>query len=247
MAEIIEMPKLSDTMTVGTLVKWLKKEGDKVAARRHAVRGRDGQGDHGGRELRRGRPAQALCGRGRPDSRGRADVRDRQGGRGRASRAHRRRESAAGALRSPRQSRPRLPPLRRPPNPRPHRCRPLNLRLPTSNLQLLPPASKPLRSRKNSPPKKASRSPASRAVGRAAASSARMSSPLWANPRRRHRPRDRVPWPRSAGRLARTKRSRSPTCARRLRAACWSPRTAFRISTWRSKLTPDRWRICARA
>src|SRR6187401_138392 len=30
MAEIIEMPKLSDTMTVGTLVKWLKKEGDAV-------------------------------------------------------------------------------------------------------------------------------------------------------------------------------------------------------------------------
>jgi len=31
MANIIEMPKLSDTMTVGTLVKWLKKEGDTVA------------------------------------------------------------------------------------------------------------------------------------------------------------------------------------------------------------------------
>ena len=30
MAEIIEMPKLSDTMTVGTLVRWLKNEGDKV-------------------------------------------------------------------------------------------------------------------------------------------------------------------------------------------------------------------------
>jgi pyruvate dehydrogenase E2 component (dihydrolipoamide acetyltransferase) len=30
MAQIIEMPKLSDTMTVGTLVKWLKKEGDTV-------------------------------------------------------------------------------------------------------------------------------------------------------------------------------------------------------------------------
>lgn len=30
MANIIEMPKLSDTMTVGTLVKWLKKEGDNV-------------------------------------------------------------------------------------------------------------------------------------------------------------------------------------------------------------------------
>ncbi len=32
MADIIEMPKLSDTMTVGTLVKWLKKEGDAVKA-----------------------------------------------------------------------------------------------------------------------------------------------------------------------------------------------------------------------
>jgi pyruvate dehydrogenase E2 component (dihydrolipoamide acetyltransferase) len=30
MPNIIEMPKLSDTMTVGTLVKWLKKEGDAV-------------------------------------------------------------------------------------------------------------------------------------------------------------------------------------------------------------------------
>ena len=30
MAQIIEMPKLSDTMTVGTLVKWLKQEGDLV-------------------------------------------------------------------------------------------------------------------------------------------------------------------------------------------------------------------------
>jgi pyruvate dehydrogenase E2 component (dihydrolipoamide acetyltransferase) len=32
MADIIEMPKLSDTMTVGTLVKWLKKEGDAVTS-----------------------------------------------------------------------------------------------------------------------------------------------------------------------------------------------------------------------
>lgn len=30
MAQVITMPKLSDTMTVGTLVKWLKKEGDAV-------------------------------------------------------------------------------------------------------------------------------------------------------------------------------------------------------------------------
>jgi len=32
MATIIEMPKLSDTMSVGTLVSWLKKEGDKVSS-----------------------------------------------------------------------------------------------------------------------------------------------------------------------------------------------------------------------
>lgn len=32
MAEIIEMPKLSDTMTVGTLVKWIVKEGGKIAS-----------------------------------------------------------------------------------------------------------------------------------------------------------------------------------------------------------------------
>ncbi|OYV48159.1 MAG: dihydrolipoamide acetyltransferase, partial [Verrucomicrobia bacterium 21-51-4] len=32
MAEIIEMPKMSDTMTVGTLVRWLKSEGDVVKA-----------------------------------------------------------------------------------------------------------------------------------------------------------------------------------------------------------------------
>ncbi|HUG13115.1 MAG TPA: pyruvate dehydrogenase complex dihydrolipoamide acetyltransferase [Opitutaceae bacterium] len=32
MATIIDMPKLSDTMTTGTLVKWLKKEGETVAS-----------------------------------------------------------------------------------------------------------------------------------------------------------------------------------------------------------------------
>ncbi|WOO42415.1 dihydrolipoamide acetyltransferase family protein [Rubellicoccus peritrichatus] len=31
MAEIIDMPKLSDTMTVGTIVNWLKKEGEAVS------------------------------------------------------------------------------------------------------------------------------------------------------------------------------------------------------------------------
>ena len=28
----VTMPQMSDTMTEGTIVKWLKKEGDKVAA-----------------------------------------------------------------------------------------------------------------------------------------------------------------------------------------------------------------------
>jgi len=32
MPEIIEMPKLSDTMTTGTLVQWLKQEGDPVSS-----------------------------------------------------------------------------------------------------------------------------------------------------------------------------------------------------------------------
>jgi pyruvate dehydrogenase E2 component (dihydrolipoamide acetyltransferase) len=32
MADLIDMPKLSDTMSVGTLIKWLKKEGDAVQA-----------------------------------------------------------------------------------------------------------------------------------------------------------------------------------------------------------------------
>ena len=31
MATLIDMPKLSDTMTTGTLVRWLKNEGDAVA------------------------------------------------------------------------------------------------------------------------------------------------------------------------------------------------------------------------
>jgi hypothetical protein len=53
MAQIIEMPKLSDTMTVGTLVKWLKKEGDRRQVRRHARRGRDRQGHDGARVLLR--------------------------------------------------------------------------------------------------------------------------------------------------------------------------------------------------
>src|ERR1041385_9098284 len=32
MADIVRMPKLSDTMTEGTVSKWLKKVGDKVKA-----------------------------------------------------------------------------------------------------------------------------------------------------------------------------------------------------------------------
>jgi len=32
MPVVIDMPKLSDTMTTGTLVKWLKNEGDAVSS-----------------------------------------------------------------------------------------------------------------------------------------------------------------------------------------------------------------------
>jgi pyruvate dehydrogenase E2 component (dihydrolipoamide acetyltransferase) len=31
MAQLLEMPKLSDTMTEGVVRKWVKKEGDKIA------------------------------------------------------------------------------------------------------------------------------------------------------------------------------------------------------------------------
>ena len=59
MAQILDMPQLSDTMKIGVLQKWRKNEGDKMVARRGARRGRDRQGGHGLRGLRRGRAAQA--------------------------------------------------------------------------------------------------------------------------------------------------------------------------------------------
>ena len=38
MATYIEMPKLADTMTEGTLIKWRKKEGDKVTVKAHPLK-----------------------------------------------------------------------------------------------------------------------------------------------------------------------------------------------------------------
>ena len=66
-----DMPKLSPTMEEGVLVRWTKKEGDKVVARRPDRRGRDRQGEHGLQRRGRGRPVEAP----------------RQGGRHRQARA----------------------------------------------------------------------------------------------------------------------------------------------------------------
>ena len=52
----IQMPKLSDTMTEGTLVSWKKKVGDQVNGRRSPRRDRDRQGDDGMGSDRRRRP-----------------------------------------------------------------------------------------------------------------------------------------------------------------------------------------------
>ncbi len=43
MAEIV-MPRLSDTMEEGTILRWLKQDGEHVAPRRGARRDRDRQG-----------------------------------------------------------------------------------------------------------------------------------------------------------------------------------------------------------
>ena len=51
----VVMPKLSDTMEEGKILRWLKKPGDHVAVGRRPRRGRDGQGGHGARGRGRGR------------------------------------------------------------------------------------------------------------------------------------------------------------------------------------------------
>ena len=41
MAEVIKMPRLSDTMEEGVVSQWLKKVGDKVSRRRYFGRNRN--------------------------------------------------------------------------------------------------------------------------------------------------------------------------------------------------------------
>ena len=84
----LKMPALSPTMEEGTLAKWLVKEGDKVAVRRHPRRDRDRQGDDGVRGGRRRhdredpRPRRHRRGEGRHRHRA-----DRRRGRGRVGAA----------------------------------------------------------------------------------------------------------------------------------------------------------------
>ena len=47
MAEVIRMPKMSDTMEEGVIATWLKKEGDTVKAGDILARGRNRQGHYG--------------------------------------------------------------------------------------------------------------------------------------------------------------------------------------------------------
>ena len=50
----VVMPKLSEAMETGKVIKWLKKEGDRDQGRRHHRRDRDRQGRHRDGGLRRG-------------------------------------------------------------------------------------------------------------------------------------------------------------------------------------------------
>ena len=55
------MPKLSEAMETGKVIKWLKKEGDRGQGRRHHRRDRDRQGQRRARGVRRGRAPQDPC------------------------------------------------------------------------------------------------------------------------------------------------------------------------------------------
>ena len=78
MTDVI-MPQMGESIAEGTITKWLKKVGDKVAARRAAVRDLDRQG---GRRDPVARP-RACCGDPRPAGRDRADQHGRRRDRGR--------------------------------------------------------------------------------------------------------------------------------------------------------------------
>ena len=55
----VVMPKLSEAMETGKLLRWLKQEGDRITRRRHRRRDRDRQGRHRARGLRLGRAPEA--------------------------------------------------------------------------------------------------------------------------------------------------------------------------------------------
>ena len=61
MAREIVMPRLSDSMEEGTILKWLVAAGDAVSAGRSARRGRDRQGGRDPRGRRRRRPCSGCC------------------------------------------------------------------------------------------------------------------------------------------------------------------------------------------
>ena len=129
MATEVKLPRLGQGMESGTIVRWLKAEGDAGREGRAALRARHGQGHAGGRGRGLGRPAEDRGrrgrGRGRQDDRrhrragrgGRAtrrsaEVDEPRAGRGlaRAARAKRSASAAVGAsAETPRASRPREP------------------------------------------------------------------------------------------------------------------------------------------
>ena len=142
------MPRLSDSMEEGTILRWLKSAGDEVAARRGAGRDRDRQGEHGlrgadrrdsDRDRRRGGRHAAdrrgdRAGRARP---ARQPSRRRRRGEARTARPPRRRQPAEATALRPTAAAP--PPRRRArggraePRPRPEtdgsRPRPLARRM----------------------------------------------------------------------------------------------------------------------
>ena len=177
MADEVKLPRLGQGMEVGTIVRWLKGEGDPVAEGRAALRARHRQGHAGGR----GRGVGVLLkiavaggrGSGRPDRRG-----DRRGRRGRV--AARRRARAASA------EKPAEAPAREPEReegraaaaPRPRRAR--RHRRPRRTAA----ASRRARSRAASPASAASSSRRSAAPAPRAGSSPRTSSAPRPRPRR---------------------------------------------------------------
>ena len=180
MANIIEMPKLSDTMTVGHAGQVAQEGGRRGEDRRHARRGRDRQGDDGARELLRRHAAGDLRAGRLPGAAGRGPLRDRQ------ARARRSRPRRPRPPRQRRQPPPRAAPRRaaRPRAPAPAHAAPAAAPAPQ------PPPRRPARPRQDLP----ARPEARRREGRSIPSAHHRK-----RPRRPHRQgRRRSPPPRPA-------------------------------------------------